>query len=109
MELLLIILFSLIVGFVSGYFYNQRSMIMALAEMVQDQIQELTHEISDGVHYLYYADSRAFASQGNTIDEAAANYGVNTKNQGVGHVTRSSTGTQFLIIDGKIEPLTDTV
>lgn len=95
------------IGFAAGWYYNEKIMIQALAEMVQEQIDELTHETADGVHYLYYADSRAFASQGSTLDEAAANFGANTKNQTVGHVKRSATGTEFFIVEGKIETLTD--
>jgi hypothetical protein len=94
-------------GFALGWYYNGQVMINALVDMVQDQFDELTHEIVDGVHFLYYAQSRAFASQGTTLDEAAKNYGEITKNQTVGHVPRSSTGAEFFIVNGKIETMTD--
>ena len=108
MELIIVgILVGAGLGFAAGWYYNEKAMINALVDMVQEQIDELTHETADGVHYLYYADSRAFASQGATLDEAAANFGANTKNQTVGHVKRSATGTEFFIVEGKIETLTD--
>ena len=107
MELLIVgILVGAGLGFAAGWYYNGQMMINALVDMVKDQFDELTHEIVDGVHFLYYVESRAFASQGATIDEAAQNYGVITKNQTVGHVQRSATGAEFFIVNGKIETMT---
>jgi hypothetical protein len=108
MELIVLgVIFCLGLGFAAGWYYNGRVMINALVDMVKDQFDELTHEIVDNVHFLYYVESRAFASQGATIDEAAENYGKITKNQTVGHVQRSATGAEFFIVNGKIETMTD--
>lgn len=108
MEFLIVgILIGAGAGFAAGWYYNQQAMLRALVDMVQEQFDELTHEIVDNVHFLYYVESKSFASQGATIDEAAENYGKITKNQTVGHVQRSATGAEFFIVNGKIETMTD--
>jgi hypothetical protein len=47
-------------------------------------------------------EDEAFASQGNTLEEAAKNYSLNNVGY-IGHVKETPLNVPFFIIDGKIE------
>jgi hypothetical protein len=97
---------ALIIGFMIGtylgYNYCYSKMIKELATMVTDQIEFLKHEIVDDQHYLYFVEDDSFASQGDTLEQAAENYSKNSRGY-MGHVKETPLNVPFFIIDGKIE------
>jgi hypothetical protein len=102
MDMLLIWLIGFAGGGYLGYRYGRHMMIKELAIMVTDQIEFLKHEIVEDQHYLYFMEDDSFASQGNTLEEAAKNYSLNYVGY-IGHVKETPLNVPFFIIDGKIE------
>ena len=101
MELLLIYLAGIALAFAAGWHLNQRLMLSALTEMIQENIYTLTHEILGEQHFLYFKDDGKFAAQGNTIEEAAKTFSL--QNPGIVGRVIPSTSTEFFIVDGVIE------
>ena len=61
----------------------------------------LKYEVIDGRHFFYTKDTDTFVAQGDTLEEAALQYGKNHKNIGcVADVTGKT--DSYFIIDGKI-------
>jgi hypothetical protein len=61
----------------------------------------LKHEEVDGRHFFYTKDTDTFVAQGNTLDEAAAQYALNNKT--IGCVADPTGVTEsYFIIDGRI-------
>jgi hypothetical protein len=106
MLILLSFMIGLLVGGYLGYKYCYDKLINELADMVTESIELLNHEIVENQHYLYRAEDDSFASQGDTIEQAAKNYSLNS-NGIVGHVKKTPLPLEFFIIDGKIEQVTD--
>jgi hypothetical protein len=100
MDILLFAL-SAVAGFAVGWYSNQRIMLGALTDMIQENIVVLTHEVEAGQHFLYYKEDGSFASQGNTLEEVAINF--NRDNKGMIGRVIPSTGAEFFIVDGIIE------
>ena len=98
---ILFFVFCAIAGFAVGWYSNQRIMLGALTEMIQENIVVLTHEVEAGQHFLYYKEDGSFASQGNTLEEVAINF--NRDNKGMIGRVIPSTGAEFFIVDGIIE------
>lgn len=100
--------FDLLVGFIiglaagvwTGWSACQRLMISELTNMVMENIVDLTHEVVDDQHYIYYTESGEFGAQGTTLDEAARNFSLRDKS--VGRLI-TSVGKTVFIVDGKIE------
>lgn len=106
MELLLVYLVGIGLAFAAGWHLNQRIMLSALTEMIQENIATLTYEVADGQHFLYFKDDGKFAAQGSSLEEAARNF--NLENRGLVGRVIPSTGTEFYIVDGIIETETET-
>ena len=87
-------------GFYLGYVRASRDMIHELTEMVMENIVDLTHEIVDGQHFLYYKENEEFAAQGADLDEAAKNF--SKRDDSVGRFI-SPLGVPMFIVNGKIE------
>jgi hypothetical protein len=101
---------ALVTGFMIGgyigYNYCYNKLINELADMVTESIEFLNHEIVENQHYLYREEDNSFASQGDTIEQAATNYSLNSRGI-IGHVKKTPLKVEFFIIDGKIEQVTD--
>ena len=95
---LVIAVFAL--GFYLGYVRCSRDMINELTELVMDNIIDLTYEIVDEQHFLYYVENEEFAAQGATLDEAAKNFSKRDENIGR---FMSPLGIPMFIVNGKIE------
>lgn len=104
LALLLIVGFS--AGAYVGYNYCYNKLINELATMVTESIELLNHEIVENQHYLYRAEDDSFVSQGDTIEQAATNYSLNSSGI-IGHVKKTPLPVGFFIIDGKIEQATE--
>ena len=104
MELLIIYVSSIGIAFAAGWYMNQRVMLAALSEMIQENITTLTYECTDGQHFLFHKEDGKFAAQGKTLEEAAQNFHLENRGM-IGRVI-PSTGAEFFIVDGVIE--TDT-
>ena len=100
MDILLFAL-SVVAGFAVGWYSNQRIMLGALTDMIQENIVLLTYEVEADQHFLYYKEDGSFASQGNTLEEVAINF--NRDNKGIIGRVIPSTGAEFFIVDGIIE------
>jgi hypothetical protein len=99
----LVIFFTLVggaVGFSYGFRFAQEKIMTELTDMVLENIVDLTHEVVENQHYLYYKDTDEFASQGSTLDEAAKNFSI--RDNGVGRL-ETSLGKHVFIVDGKLE------
>lgn len=100
MEILLLVL-SAVASFAAGWYSNQRIMLGALTEMIQENIVVLTYEVESDQHFLYYKEDGSFAGQGNSLEEVASNFSRDNKGM-IGRVI-PSTGAEFFIVDGIIE------
>jgi len=103
MEILIIVLCTIAVfsaGFYLGYVRCSRDMISELTELVMDNVIDLSYEIVDEQHFLYYAENEEFAAQGATLDEAAKNFSERDENIGR---FMSPLGIPMFIVNGKIE------
>jgi hypothetical protein len=104
MDILFLVIYEAVIfagGCYLGYEWCKRKMLRELSELVMENIIQLTHEVQDGQHYLYYKDDGKFAGQGASLEEAAERFSLLNKGN-VGHVI-PSTGVEFFIVDGKIE------
>ena len=104
MDIAILVAFFTLIGVAVGYYYGfkfaQERMITELTDMVLENIADLTHEIVEDQHYLYYKDTGEFAAQGGSLDDAAKNFGIRDKS--VGRFI-TNLGKPMFIVDGKIE------
>jgi hypothetical protein len=104
MDIVIIVVFfasvALAVGYYLGFRAAHAAVINELTDMVLENIVDLTHEVVEQQHYIYYKDTGEFAAQGSTLDEAVKNFSV--RDSCIGRL-ETSLGKFVFIVDGKME------
>ena len=104
MDIAILVTFGTLIGGAVGYYYGfkfaQEKIMTELTDMVLENIVDLTHEVVENQHYLYYKDGGEFAAQGSSLDEAAKNFSI--RDTCVGRL-ETSLGKHVFIVDGKME------
>ena len=104
MDIAILVAFGILVGGAVGYYFGfkfaQDRILNELTDLVMENIVDLTHEVVEDQHYLYYKSTGEFAAQGSTLDQAAERFSVRDTN--VGRV-ETALGKYVYIVEGKLE------